>query len=125
MYLTSLLAVLILSYPTISDTVEALEDLIRDKIGHKYKEKIDMVSYICLVAIFYIIYPLMRIIELECFSLTPLYHLCPHIPYLYIERRTGCLSGRDCQIHTRFGFGIGTAVRCGFERDISNKLVIV
>ena len=25
-----------------ADTVEALEDLIRDKIGHKYKEKIDM-----------------------------------------------------------------------------------
>lgn len=61
MYLTSLLAVLILSYPTISDTVEALEDLIRDKIGHKYKEKIDMVSHICLVAIFYIIYPVMRV----------------------------------------------------------------
>ena len=55
------IAVLILSYPTISDTVEALEDLIRDKIGHKYKEKIDMVSYICLVAIFYIIYPVMRV----------------------------------------------------------------
>ena len=37
--------VLILSYQqTKSDTVEALEDLIRDKIGHKYKEKIDMVS---------------------------------------------------------------------------------
>ena len=53
------IAVLILSYKTVSDTVEALEDLIRDKIGHKYKEKIDMVSHICLIAIFYIIYPLM------------------------------------------------------------------
>ena len=60
MYLT-ISSLLFLSYQTISDTVEALEDLIRDKIGHKYKEKIDMVSYICLVAIFYIIYPVMRV----------------------------------------------------------------